>query len=85
MLEMYQKTMRRMEEIENAGFELHYIWECEWRKTKREDQNFQYFERYHFHMGPTIAQRLLSEKDVLNQIFTGLFFHFFIFTHFDLF
>ncbi len=71
MLEMYEKTMRRMDEIENAGFELHYIWQCEWQKIKREDQKFQYFEQYHFNLGPNIRQRLLSEKDVLDQIFTG--------------
>lgn len=71
MLHQYTRTMERMTEIKNAGYELHYVWQCQFERMKRELE-FGIFERYHFHLGPFIAQRFLTEQEALQQIFTGI-------------
>ena len=62
--------MARMDDIQNAGYELHYIWSCEFDEVKLSSE-FCSFEKYHFNLGPNITQRTLTEPEVLQQIFTG--------------
>lgn len=70
MAELYKQTMARMDAIQNAGYDLHYIWECEFARVKREPE-FVNFKKYRFHLGPHIIQDRLTEQEALQQIFTG--------------
>lgn len=36
--QQYQKTLAQNEEITQAGYNLHHIWECEWEKMKGTDE-----------------------------------------------
>lgn len=33
----YDRTKRHNQEVENAGYKLHHIWECEWRQMRKQD------------------------------------------------
>lgn len=37
--EKYERTVRHNNEITNAGYTLHHIWECEWRDMKKDESN----------------------------------------------
>lgn len=36
---LYEKTLRREQEMKNAGFSVQSMWECMWRKIKKTDSN----------------------------------------------